>query len=152
MRNWIVVTTGNVVVHGFGGTVEVAESALERVAAMGSVPDWYEDNLTLSDATDLDPRPTVGWYKAGNGRWMDGNPTLITDRYTIPANGNTAATVTFTQKGPQAPTEVTFDVNGQTVTETLVADKATVEVVSTNPGDEIVVSTGGSSVTIQVEA
>lgn len=153
LRTWAVLRD-SIVVDMFDAGLDLVDNFVERVVDNTGVvtPPWYDATVEFVDVTDVEPRPMSGFYKASNGRWVDGNPSLVADRYTIPADGTTAATVTFSQKGPQAPVEVTFDVNGQTVTESLTADKATVEVVSTNPGDEIVVSTGGSSVTIQVEA
>lgn len=144
---------GGVVVHShFDATQEVIDRAVEALANSEVTPEWYDADVEFVDVSGVDPRPTIGFYKAANGRWVDGNPHLTTDRPAIPADGVTAATVTFTQKGPGAPAEVVFDVNGQVVTETLGAAKsAMVTVTSTNPGDRITVGVLDLAVTILVE-
>jgi hypothetical protein len=75
-------------------------------------------------------------------------PILTTDRSTIPADGTTAAVVTY--NAPAATGSVTFDVNGATATEQLVDGTAAIEVTATAAGP-ITVACEGLTATIQAE-
>ncbi len=61
-------------------------------------------------------------------------PALGTDAYSIPADGTTAATVTYTDHSPTAPLVVTFLVNGATADSEVRDGVATIEVVASTPG------------------
>lgn len=142
MKSWAVVSNDQVVT-GFDGTVEFVES-MDR-------PIWWPEDSEILDITGIEPRPVIGFYRSGN-EWFDGNPRMGTDRQTIPADGVTAAKITFTQKGPNAPKTVVFSVNGQNMDEVLSSEGLAVcEVVSSNSGDIIMVSAEGISVPIRVE-
>lgn len=72
-------------------------------------------------------------------------PTLTVDRDSIPADGATAAVVTF--ESGLAPAEVSFDVNGEVVTEDVVDGTAAIEVVADIPGP-VALACEGLTVTI----
>lgn len=152
IKSWVPVD-GDVVVHyGF----DAAQSYIDNYEAQvveredRTTPPWYHEGVTFLDVTAMNPKPTLGSFKQGN-QWLDGNPSLTVDDASIPADGAAVAKVTFTQKGPQAPANVTFDVNGQLVPQALANGVATLDVTSTNPGDVIIVHVGELSVMINVE-
>lgn len=81
-------------------------------------------------------------------------PGLAVDRTTIPADGLTAAVVTYTDPRVGAPLSVTFTVNGATQTVLTAAGVAVLAVASATPGDTITVTVDalpGEAVTITVE-
>lgn len=75
--------------------------------------------------------------------------TLTADPQRIPADGSVTSAVTYTNTQPDAPTEVTFDVNGLTATEPLVAGVASIELVGGTVG-EIVVHAASRTTRIEV--
>lgn len=153
LKQWAAVK-GDVVVHGFDAPQELIDNFKSNIVdpAHVTTPPWYDSTVEFLDVTGLDPRPWDGYYRTADGTWHNGNPTLTASRDSIPADGNTPAFVIFAQSGPAAPAQVTFVVNGQEVAEPLSNGKATVEVVSVNPGDTVTVSVGKRSVVIAVEA
>lgn len=153
MKRWTATKDGEVV-HGFDAEQSYIDDYLDRVVnARGFVtPPWWDETVVFHDVTHLETRPVLGFYKAANGHWVDGNAYLTVDRQSIPADGTTFALVTFEQKGPNAPAEIAFDVNGQVVIETLGSAKsASLEITSRNPGDRITVRALDLAVTIVVE-
>jgi hypothetical protein len=151
MQRWAVTNSTGEVVHGFDADQSFVDDFENKVVDSGvETPSWWSDTVDFHNVTGIDPRPTVGFFLV-EGAWVDGTPRLQTDRRTIPANNTTAAKVTFTQQGPQAPASVDFELNGQVVTERLVNGAAAVNITSANPGDVLTVRAGGLSVTITVE-
>lgn len=151
-KHWVAVEN-NIVVHsGFQAPQSYVDNYTELVVDREDrqTPPWYNANVRFVDVTDLNPRPVTGWYKTPTG-WADGNPKLEANKLSIPADGATTSTVTFSQVGPKTPAKIKFNVNNQEVEETLVNGVATVDVTSTNPGDLVVVSAVDLSVTITVE-
>lgn len=80
-------------------------------------------------------------------------PSLTTDRTTVPPDGTTVATVTYTNLRSDAPARVNFDVNGTVKDVALsAAGNAILEVASATPGDVVRVSVADAgTVTITVE-
>lgn len=114
--------------------------------------------IEYDPAADYDPAPyelvELGNEPVGPG-WRRRNGKLIppamrrlnASPFQIPADGKTAATVTYENTYDGPPAQVTFTVNGATATESLVDGKASIEVVATTP-DEIVVTCDELEVTI----
>lgn len=61
-------------------------------------------------------------------------PALVSDRNSIPADGTTAALVTYRNYAADAPTSATFTANGASVTTALTDGVATVEVTAAQAG------------------
>jgi hypothetical protein len=153
IKKWAAVENG-LVVHGdFDASQEYIDSFVEQIVDRvdRTTPPWYNENITFVDVTEIEPRPTTNWFIDSGGNWVDGNPSLTTDRTSIPADGTMAAIITFAQQGPTTPTSVAFNVNGEDVNDTVINGVATLNVTSSNPGDVIVVTVGSNSVTITVE-
>lgn len=150
LLSWAAVDN-NMVVSGFDApeSFDFVEDVV-NVAGL-TTPAWWHAEVEFVDVTTVSPRPTIGWYRDGNGNWIDGTVSLTSDRPSIPADGTTFATITFKQKGPKAPAKVRFSVNGTEAEDPLVNGSAVLTVTSTNPGDQILVTAGGASVTILVE-
>lgn len=97
--------------------------------------------------------PAEGYAR---GQYLDasGNPiplpALTTDVPSIPPDGTTAATITYTNGQPDAPASVVFDVNGSTTEVALSGGSASIAVTSTTSGDEVTVQADGLSITIGV--
>lgn len=153
LKTWVAVES-NLVVHGpFQAPQEYIDSYTEQVVDRTDrvTPEWYNEHVIFVDVTALDPSPVTGWFKATNGAWVDGNPTLLASRNTIPADGVTTALITFMQKGPKVPIKVKFNVNGQEIEENVVNGQASIEVTSINGGDVIEVKVRNQIVVITVE-
>lgn len=153
LRQWAAVD-GTVIVHGgFDAPQEYVDDYVDRVVDRADLttPPWWHEGVEFLDVTGMTPRPMVGWFRVGNGPWMDGNPSLTASRLSIPADSTTAAVVTFAQKGPNAPASVEFNVNGVKSTVALANDTASVEVVSATAGDLITVAVGSLSVQVEVQ-
>lgn len=107
----------------------------------------------IAPLSDFDPDPVgIGW------KVIDGVPVppprrnLAVDRTSIPGDGTTAATVTYTDTHNDAPASVVFTVNGlDSNAVDLVGAAATLQVTSTTPGDVIEVTVNGLSLSIQVQ-
>lgn len=91
-----------------------------------------------------------GDFDAGHVLELAFPPHLSVSRATIPADGASAAVVTYTNTRNDAPAEITFDVNGAAVTEALLDGTASIEVTAAAPGP-IVISCEGLEVTVQAE-
>lgn len=98
------------------------------------------DGLTLNLLPNESP-VTQGW-RLVEGEWVaPPRRDLTVDQDSIPGDGTTAATVTYTDTHDDAPTEVVFAVNGTASAATaLVQGTASIEVVSSSPGDVITVT------------
>lgn len=109
------------------------------------------DGLTLTALPDDSP-VGPGW-RLVSGAWVaPPRRDLAVDRASIPADGTTAATVTYTDTHDDAPTSVVFTVNGlDSNAVDLVDAAAALQVTSTTPGDVIEVTVGELSLSIQVE-
>ena len=107
------------------------------------------------DVTDQ-PQVALDWLYVDGELKPPPMRYMNTDRHSIPADGTTAATVTYTDTYPDAPEQVVFTVNGATKTvQVTSAGNAFLDVVSSTPGDSIVVSVDalpGTSLTITVES
>lgn len=122
----------------------------------GFAPDYVgrDDNdfERAVDLSTLEVQPSIGWvFRRGIGYVP---PAVIAvDRDTIPANGTTAATVTYTDNRAAPADHVTFVVNGeeQDPPVPLVDGKASITVASSTAGDTVTVSAEGLGVSIEVE-
>lgn len=153
MKDWVALNTSGIVVGAFSAEQDFVDN-FETVVVddrSKSTPSWYADGAEFYDVTGVEPRPLLGWYRTSAGAWADGNPSLTADRYRIPADGSTAALVTFRQKGPKTPSKVTFNVNGVDAEDNLANGEAVLTVTSVNPGDVIAVSAAGQVINIRVE-
>jgi len=110
----------------------------------------YHHRQEFIDVTDLDPQPGVGWLHL-QGTFMLRTAVTV-DRDTIPADGTTAATVTYKDNTPGATGSVVFDVNGVAHDPLpLAADgTASIQVVSESAGDRIRVACGDAGASIEV--
>lgn len=100
----------------------------------------HDDGALLSETVVL----VQGLRAHADDQTLDGLPL-------IPADGVTAATVTYYADVADG-TDVTFDVNGATVTEQIQDRRATIEVTSETAGDTITVKAEGYSTVVAVEA
>jgi hypothetical protein len=152
-KKWVVLDRDNYVVHGFDATEYFVSSFVERVVEREdlSTPPWYSRGIQFVNVDNLPNRPVVGFYRANNGDWLDRRPNISVDRDLIPADGKTAATVTYEDYTPSAPPYVTFDVNGSRVEEYVLNGTASIEITSASPSDRITVGVEDFSVTIDVE-
>lgn len=125
-------------------------------------------NVIIVNDTTFDPGPDLtlavlpdgstvgpGWRLVA-GAWAEPpRRDLAANRDSIPGDGTTAATVTYTDTHDDAPTSVVFTVNGATKTVQLTAaGNAILDVVSSTPGDTVVVTVDAlpdAAVTITVE-
>lgn len=154
IKQWAALDPSGHVLHTMGAPDELVNEFVQRIVEPSGLttPYWWTPEVVWVDITAASPQPVTGWFRDGAGAWVDGTPKLSVDRPSIPADGVTAARVTFSQKGPKTPTAVTFDVNGQAVSETLSPEGVAVcDIVSSNPGDQVQVFAGGLFVTIKVE-
>lgn len=77
------------------------------------------------------------------------DPVVIdVDRFEIPADGQTAATVAYRRRADQAPAEVTFTVNGQAHNVATTAGEAALEVTAAEPGP-IDIDVAGRTLTLE---
>lgn len=102
--------------------------------------------VTLPDNSPVGP----GWTYDGATFTAPPTRTLTVDRASIPANGTTAAVVTYRDTFPDGPASVTFTVNGVAQAVTVTNSEALLDVVSSTPGDTIEVTVGELSTTITV--
>jgi hypothetical protein len=153
LKNWIAVENNQVVHGSFQATQEYIDTYDDQVVERQdrTTPPWYHNGVVFVDVTGTDPLPATGWYKDAAGKWADGNPTISSDKTSIPGDGVAVATVTYSQKGPKTPQTVTFNVNGQDVVENVTNGQAKLEVSSSNPGDVVVVKITNNTITINVE-
>lgn len=153
MNTWVPVNNNVIVSWPFQADKEYIENFKENIVISdrNTTPSWYNETTRFLDVTSINPTPDIGFYKEGEN-WIDGNPNLSTNTRNIPADGKTPAVITFTQKGPNTPTKVTFVVNEAATVEPVSADGiATCEIVSTNPGDVITVKVNGLTETVKVD-
>jgi len=99
----------------------------------------------------MDPRPGIGWVKKADGTFAP-QYVLVADVTSIPADGKTVATVTYTDNTASPPASITFDVNGVKTDAALINGSASIAVTSTSPGDLITVTAGTTGITISVGA
>ena len=107
---------------------------------------WSETMSTSFEVTEATGRVGVGFYKKANGTFVPA-PSLSASTDHIPADGTTPSVLSYSNKLDNAPSVVTFNVNGATVDVTLVNGVAELNVTSAQP-DTIVVTCGGFSLTI----
>lgn len=107
------------------------------------------DGLTLVELAD-DDAVGPGWDVTPAGGFAP-PPSLTADPSTIPADGATTSTVTYTNHGTSAPATVTFDVNGATTDVPLTSGVAAIDVTAATPGP-VVVTCAGLTATITAGA
>jgi len=143
-----------IIVSGFVDNVVMCDPTTPGgsayVAAMGA-------SATVVDLASVSPTPGVGWsYDATTGAFSAPPPppapeSLVAVPSSIPADGTTASTVTWTAaEGATVPATVQFNVNGVLETVGTSGTTAEIGVTSTTAGDTITVRCFALSATVSV--
>jgi hypothetical protein len=132
----------------------INDSRIDNVAL---VDDTTDEGLAYLSAISGEYDTVIPVQTGGPGQYVtpEGDPipfpTLTSDRPSVPPDGTTAATITYTNQEPTAPAAATFTVNGASPQPAeLDNGAASVEVASVTPGDTITVEAEGLTITVEV--
>lgn len=155
---WVPVDNGTVVSYPFQAPQTYIDNYKTTVVdpAHITTPPWFTSTVTFVDVSAVTPTPSEGSTVA-NGVWTYPPPpplpkALSVSPGSIPPDGKTAATVTYTNGQPGAPTSVVFNVNGNLTTVAVANETATLQVASATAGDVILIQCDGLTTTLQVTA
>jgi hypothetical protein len=153
MRTYCAIDPTGRVLDSFRAPSTLVDNFVDRVVRPGHVttPPWYTSMVIFVDVTAEPTTPTIGFFRKSNGTWLDGRPQLSADKADVAGDGVDVVTVSYTQAGPDKPSEVVFTVNGEDTHPVLLrSDAASIEITSSSPGDQVTVICGDQVIIVPV--
>lgn len=136
-----------------GNYALVRDGVIENIIVVEDL-EWLDDHVAeegYDKAVDTSKLSTpVGPGYVVKGTSYVPPVTLTSNKATISAQGNDAATVTYTDNRPSPPASVDGTVNGQALTVALTKGVGSFDVTSANSGDTVTIILPGASLVIGV--